>query len=467
VATANLRISTNPAEPDGRPRRSGSHRLFAEGYRETPYWWDGSAPADLPEAGPPATADVVVVGAGYTGLNAALETARGGRSTVVLDAECAGWGCSTRNGGQISTSVKPMLAELSARHGAERAAAIRAEGRLALEWIEELVSREEIGCDFRRSGRFHGAHAPEQFDALRGRMADLRREGIEVEAVSRSEQQGELGSDAYFGGVVFPRHASLDPARYHQGLLNRVLCAGAQVIPHCPALEIGRSAAGFSVRTPRGEVAARDVIVATNGYGGALVPWLQRRTIPIGSYIIATEPLPRDVMARLFPTNRIISDSRRVVYYYRASPDFTRVLFGGRVSATETDPRVSGPRLHAEMVRIFPELAEVGISHSWAGTVAYTFDTLPHCGTHDGIHYATGYCGSGVSMASYLGMRTGQKLLGLAEGQTAFDGLPFPTRPLYAGRPWFLPAAVAWYRWRDQRECARAARTAAEGATVN
>ena len=126
------------------------------------------------------------------------------------------------------------------------------------------------------------------------------------------------------------------------------------------------------------------------------------------------------------------------MYYYRASPDGQRILFGGRVSFNETDPRISGPRLHADMVKIFPELATVRISHSWMGFVAYTFDEMMRAGEHDGIHYAMGYCGSGAGMAGYLGMRVGQQVLGLKEGATAFDDLPFPTRPFYTGNPWFL-----------------------------
>ena len=157
-------------------------------------------------------------------------------------------------------------------------------------------------------------------------------------------------------------------------------------------------------------------------------------------------------MDRLFPANRITSDTYRVVYYYRPSPDRKRVLFGGRVSASETDPLVSGPKLRRDLLRIFPDLANVAVSHSWCGTVAYSFDTLPHIGVHDGVHYAMGYCGSGVAMASYLGMRAGQQILGRTEGRTTFDDLPFPTRPLYSGDPWMLPAIVAWYRWRDQQE---------------
>ena len=429
------------------------------GFRETPYWWDDAPAPDLPAASLPQKVDVAVVGAGYTGLNAALETARGGRSTLVLDAEQAGWGCSTRNGGQISTSIKPDLATLARRHGLDRAHAIRKEGRTALDWIEDLVTRERIDCDFRRSGRFHAAHTPANYEALAEAVAaQTRDEGLEAHMVPRAEQHRELGTDTYYGGVVYPRHASLHPAKYHGGLLARVLEAGGQVMAHCPVLAIERGSGGFTLRTPKGEILARDVIVATNGYTGTATPWMRRRVIPIGSYIIATEPLRPEVMDRLFPTNRVTSDTCRVVYYYRASPDRSRILFGGRVSADETDPKVSAPRLMKALVRIFPELAGTGISHSWMGTVAYSFDHLAHTGVHDGIHYAMGYCGSGVSMASYLGMRTGQRVLGRAEGKTAFEGLPFPTRPLYTGTPWFLPAMVSWYAWLDRREVARAAR---------
>ena len=431
--------------------------ILASNLKETPYWWDDVPPPDLGADAPPESVDVAVIGSGYTGLNAAIVTARAGRSTLVLDAERAGWGCSTRNGGQVSTSIKPSLAELARRHGAERAAAIRAEGGAALEWLADFVAAEGIDCDFRRAGRFHAAHTPEQFDALARKAEAEHREGIEAHPVPRAEQHREIGTEAYHGGLVYPRHASLHPAKYHRGLIERATGAGAVIVPHCPVLAIERSGEGFLLRTPGATVRARDVIVATNGYGGGLVPWLRNRIIPIGSYIIATEPLQPGTVERLFPTDRVVSDTCRVIYYFRASPDRRRVLFGGRVSASETDPRVSGPRLHAAMTRLFPELAEARVTHSWLGMVAYSFDTLAHCGTHDGVHYATSYCGSGVSMASYLGMRTGQRLLGLKEGRTAFDDLPFPTRPLYFGRPWFLPAVVAYYAWRDRREFRAAA----------
>ncbi len=430
---------------------TSSNALFSHNFTTDPYWWDHSPRPHLPEMSPPGKVDVVVVGSGYTGLNAALVTARAGRSTLVLEKDRIGEGCSTRNGGQISTSVKPSFAELSRRHGPEVAREIHAEGREALRWIGEFTREEGIDCGFSVCGRFQAAHSPTAFEALR-RGARDQTPGLEVdmEIVPRAEQHREIGTDAYHGGVLLPRHAVLDPGRYHAGLVERVQTAGATIVDRCPATHIERDGPGFVVVTPRGRIATRDVVIATNGYTGTVTPWLRRRVIPIGSYVIATEPMPPVLMQTIIPRGRIVSDTRKVVYYYRLSPDGTRMIFGGRVSHAETDPRVSGPLLHAEMTRLFPQLARARISHSWMGFVAYTFDTLAHAGMHDGMYYAMGYCGSGVSMASYLGMRTGQKLLGLKEGATGFDRTPFQTRPFYTGKPWFLAASVLYYRWRDR-----------------
>ena len=431
----------------------GRSSIWADGWSQNSYWLDGLGDAPHTDEPLPGEADVVIIGSGYTGLNAAIECARGGKSTLVLEAGDPGHGCSTRNGGQISTSIKPSLERLQAKHGRERGKAIRDVGQDALDWIETRIGAEGLDCGFKRVGRFHAAHSAAAYEELCRTSEALRRhEDIESFAVPRGEQHAELGSDFYHGGVVYPRHASVDPARYHRGLLASALAAGVRVHGRCAATGLVRRPVGFEVQTQRGKLRAGEVIVATNGYTTGLTPWLRRRVIPIGSYIIATEPLPGSLMDRLSPKDRIASDTRKVVYYYRPSPDRTRIVFGGRVSANEADPHVSGPRLFQDMCRIFPELGDYKITHSWMGTVAYTFDELAHVGVHDGVHYAMGYCGSGVSMASYLGMRIGQQVLGLKEGQTPFDELPFPTRPLYTGTPWFLPPMVAWYRWRDGRQ---------------
>jgi len=425
--------------------------MFTPDFKPTPYWWENRDPPTGDDGPLPEKTDVLVIGAGYTGLHAALQTARGGRDTLVLDAETAGWGCSSRNGGQISTSVKPSYADLEKRHGRETALSILKEGEASLRWIGDFVREEGIVCDFKIAGRFHAAHSPAHYDKL-ARQLKAQIPGQEADGypVPRSEQLRELGTDAYFGGAVFPNHASIDPARYHGGLLEAAVDAGARVVSRCRVTGLDRPDGGFAVETQKGRVLARRVVVATNGYTGQATPWHRRRVIPIGSYMIATEPIDPAVMDAVMPTDRIISDTRKVVYYYRPSPDRTRILFGGRVCHGETDLSTSASRLRAEMVRLFPALSGTRISHSWMGFVGYTFDSLMHVGNRDGLHYAMGYCGAGVGMASYLGMRVGQQVLGLKEGRTAFDALPFQTRPLYGGAPWFVPPMVLVYRLRDR-----------------
>ncbi|MCY3875867.1 MAG: FAD-binding oxidoreductase [Rhodobacteraceae bacterium] len=424
--------------------------MFAHDFKTEPYWWDRTPRPELAVGDLPPSVEVAIVGSGYTGLNAAIVTARGGRSTLVLDSEDAGFGCSTRNGGQISTSVKPSLGELTRRYGPQTAFDILKEGQTALSWIGDFIEREGMDCDFMVPGRFHAAHSPGAFDKLVGQVTSQPR-GLEVPymIVERGDQQAEIGTDRYHGGIVFEKHASLDPARYHQALLDLAVAAGAQVAARARVTSIERTGQGFVLQASRGEVCARDVVIATNGYTSGLTPWLRRRVVPIGSYVIATEPIERDLMDRLMPRNRIVSDSRKVVFYYRPSPDRQRIVFGGRVSSAETNTRHSAVRLKRNLDRLFPELRDAKVSHSWMGFVAYTFDTLANTGKHDGMHYAMGYCGSGVSMASYLGMRIGQQVLGLRDGRTAFDGIPMTTRPLYFGSPWFLPASVAWFRFMD------------------
>ncbi len=425
--------------------------VFTDDFSPQPYWWSGIQPFDCGGAVPPDKADVAVIGAGYTGLHAALETARAGLSTVVFDAEAAGFGCSTRNGGQVSTCIKPGFAELSRRYGDAAARAILREGQASLDHLQHFIRDEGIDCDLRPVGRFHAAHSARAYDRLAVDIA-AGNPVLETDAyvVPRADQRSELGTDAYCGGAVFPRHVSIDPARYHAGLLHVARRAGAEIVTRCPVQAMQQSGGAHLLTTPRGATRAQKVIVATNGYTTGLTPWLARRVIPIGSYIIATEELPADLMAELMPNDRIVSDTRRVVYYYRASPDRRRILFGGRVSLGETDPCRSGPRLHAEMVRLFPQLARTRISHSWSGTVAYTFDELMHCGERDGVHYALGYCGSGVGMAGYLGMRMGRQAAGLERDASALEDVDFPTRPLYSGNPWFLAPSVGVYRILDR-----------------
>lgn len=425
--------------------------LFSPEFESRSYWLDICEQIEVLKHELPAEADVVIIGAGYTGLNAALQTAKEGLSTLVVDAGAAGAGCSMRNGGQVSTSVKPGYETLKRRYGEAVAVALFQEGQASLDYLKQLVSDEGLDCELREVGRFHGAHLPKLYVKL-ANECEVPHKVLKTDAymVPKSEMASELGTDAYHGGIVYPHHCSINVGKYHPALLARVLAANALVIDNCPALSIERANNGFLVATATGRVRTAKVIVATNGYSGPLSPYHQRRIIPIGSYVIATEEIAPGLIDRLFPTERIISDTRKLVYYYRLSPDRRRVVFGGRVSLRETDTQKSAVKLHRSMTELFPELAHVRISHSWYGFVGYTFDTLAHCGEDRGLYYAMGYCGSGVGMASYLGMRMGLKAAGREKTRSAFERIPFPTRPLYQGNPWFLAPSVLVYRLRDR-----------------
>ncbi|WP_458576364.1 NAD(P)/FAD-dependent oxidoreductase [Aliamphritea spongicola] len=324
------------------------------------------------------------------------------------------------------------------------------EGHRSLEWIGNFIEQTGLDCDFDRCGRFHAAHNKSAFNKLRHRVnSEHPKLASGAQLISQAEQQAYIGSNAYFGGAVFPRHASVHPAKYHRELVRLAAEKGVRFMAGC-RVESVRGEGPFRLLTSRGEVLANEVVMATNGYTSAVTPQLQRRVIPIGSYMIATEEIEPELLNRLLPTDKIISDSRKVVYYYRKALDGQRILFGGRVSGSETDPAVSGPLLQRELVNLLPELEGIAISHSWSGLVAYTFDELPHIGKQQGMHYAMGYCGAGVGMASYLGNKLGKQLVGDPDGKTAFSIPSFQTRPGYRGKPWFLPAAVQYYRLRDR-----------------
>ena len=425
--------------------------ILARNYKSTPYWWERTPRPTIKEIDLPKETDVAIIGSGYTGLCAAIQTSRNGRETVVLDAQDAGWGGSSRNGGQVSTSLKPCFKELSSKYGEERAYALLKEGMNALKWIGDFIEEEKIDCDFKRVGHFFGAHSSLQYRLLEKKI-EQQPKGLQVDVnlVPRSEQYSEIGSDFYHGGIVYPEHASLDPARFHQGLLERALSSGVQVKIHCAASKIEKTGDVFQIQTESGMMKARDVVVATSGYTGTATPWHRRRIIPIGTYIIATETLEKDLVDQLIPKDRVITDTRKLVVYYRASPDRKRILFGGRVSLSEANPDKCANRLHKQLTQIFPQLENTMVSHSWMGFVGYTFDHMPHTGDKEGVHYAMGYCGSGVSLSSYFGTKLGQRLAGLPKGNTVLTELTFQTRPFYTGNPWFLAPSILYYRLHDR-----------------
>jgi glycine/D-amino acid oxidase-like deaminating enzyme len=426
------------------------HAALTPELKLAPYWWDETPCLATPNTVIPASVDAAVVGSGYTGLSAALTLARAGRSVLVLEAEALGSGGASRNQGQMGAVLKRSFSDLVASYGRAKAIAVYREGQAAIAYTQSLIEQEQIACHLVRSGRFVGAYRSADYEALARDLDTLKRElGFEADMVPRAEQHREIGTDFYFGGQVRHRDATLDPARYHRGMLDRAEKSGVTVVAHAPVTAIERDGQGFRLTTPRGRVTARNVVIATNGYTGRVTPELRRRVIPVGAYIITTAPLPPEQVARIMPKARCVHDTRKLIYGIRLTPDRTRLMFGGRASLSETDPRVTTPRLYDRMVRIFPELDGVRITHSWTGYVAFTFQNLPHIGIRDGLHYVLGCCGSGIALGTYLGHKAALRILGDSEAATAFDDLPFETRPFYYGRPWFLHAALAHYRVLD------------------
>ena len=428
-----------------------SQTIFADGFKTEPYWWEAAPPDEEGNTDPPDQVDVAVIGSGYTGMSAALELARNGVSVAILEAYRFGEGASTRSGGMVSGGVNVGKGgDIERQYGADRVTAMLEEARDSYDHLEHVLGREKIECFYARTGRFVGAHTPSAFQSLSARVDDLNSKADAGAAlVPRERQKEHVVTDYYYGGMTVGRSGGLHPSLYHKGLRAACRRAGVVLCANTRVEGIDGLAGDLTVRTSRGAVRAKEVIVGTNGYTGTATPWHRRRVVPVASYIIATEPLGEDRVRELFPDGRMIADTKRVLYYFRPSPDGTRVVFGGRASFRSRSALETAPVLYQYMLGIFPQLAGVRITHGWTGNVAFTFDRVPHMGCENGVHYALGCNGSGVVMMSHLGHRTAVKILGKTNRPSAFDGLPFETRPFYTGAPWFLPAVGAWYKFRD------------------
>ncbi|MEZ5816054.1 MAG: FAD-binding oxidoreductase [Hyphomicrobiaceae bacterium] len=419
--------------------------------RNEPYWWEAAPPAHLGRVDVASRSDVVIVGAGYTGLSAAITLARAGRSVQVFDRMRPGEGASTRNGGIASGNLRHSFAEHERRFGRERAEGIERESRLAREDLARFIAEEKIDCDFELTGRFTGASQQKDYENL-AREADrlTRMLGIEAHAVPKSEQRSVIGTDFYHGGLVRRDIGGLHPAKLHAGMLQLALAAGARVHGETPVLGVRSEGTGYEVETARGRVLASHVIVGTNGYTDRVDGWLRRRLVPVRSRIIATAPISDNLMRELCPKGYMLSETRALHYYYRPSPDGTRILFGGRDGTIAGDPQWPTESLRRAMLDIFPVLEDVPITHSWFGHVAMNRDMIPRIFTKDGVRYATGYCGSGVVWARWAGQKAALTLLGHADAASALDFRPPKAVPLYTGTPWFMPAVFAWFTAQDR-----------------
>ena len=434
---------TNQAE--ARPTR---RRLFLN---STCLWLKDFSPSGDKELHLPARVDVAVIGGGYTGVAAARALAQEGASVAVLEQHEMGWGASTRNGGFVLPGFKRDVAALARRLGEAKARALFDVSLRSLDFLEELIAQCNIDCGYRRSGNISLAESDRQVRGLVAEQRLLSRAfGYETTMLGAAALREEIESRRYCGGLLDPRAGSLHPAKLFHGLARAAAAAGAAMIPHLEARAIRYKPGGVTIATSGGELSARDVLLATNGYSGRVHPGLRRRIVPLGSHIIATAPLALELIRRIMPQRRTMIDSRNLLHYFRLSED-DRMLFGGRASfspAPGNHSPAAARILARDMTAIFPDLTGIPIDFAWSGNVAVTLDQMPHAGRMGGAAYAAGYCGHGVAMSVYVGDRMGRYLAGRA-GLPPLAELDFPFFPLYNGRPWFLPIAGAWYRLTD------------------
>jgi glycine/D-amino acid oxidase-like deaminating enzyme len=310
-----------------------------------------------------------------------------------------------------------------------------------------MIAEEGIDCDYTRCGTLVLAARPGHMAGLdRGRRFLRRELGHETTLLSGPELAPELGSARYHGGLLDPLAGSVQPARLVDGLARAAERAGARLVERTDIQRASRAGGAWILTGPPGTIRARELLVATNGYTGPVIPALRRRVVPVGSYLIATAPLPPGVADRLIPRRRVLSDTKNLLYYFRGSPD-GRMVFGGRAAFTPTPVARAAAILARGMAEVFPELARVPIEYAWGGQVGFTLDQMPHAGRMDGAWYALGYGGHGVAMATWLGARMGHAIAGRAPLPQLTS--PFRAVPLYGGTPWFLPLVGGYYRVRD------------------
>lgn len=418
----------------------------------TPYWWEDTPEISHTEQALSKEVDVAILGAGYSGLSAAIELTRAGRSVQIFEKDIIGKAASTRSGGIASGNLRMSFSGMINKFGLAQAKAYCGEAVEARKALMDFVAEENIDCDYHDVGRFQGAARPSHYESMGREIDNLNKHlGLEAQLIPQHDQHNYLGSDSFHGGTFRPDLNGVQPAKLHHGMYLKALESGAVIHENTAVKNIEKNHVGYTLQTERGEIKAKDVIVATNGYTDSAVPWFRKRLVPVASMMIATDPIAPALMNELFPNRRMACNSNLLHSYFRPSPDGSRVLYGGRAPhKLVVDGKVEYSYMENELKTILPQLKDVGISHVWWGYVAMNTDGRPQIAEHDGIHYVGGYCGSGVVWGRWFGRKAAQKILGLPEGHSAFEAQPFRAVPFYNGKPWFLPGVVQWFKLRDE-----------------
>jgi glycine/D-amino acid oxidase-like deaminating enzyme len=401
----------------------------------------------------PETVDVAIIGGGYTGLSAACTLAKKGVKAAVLEANTIGWGASSRNGGMVLTGLKVGMKTVLEKYGRGIARQLFQCSLDSIDTVEQIVKEENIDCGFARHGHLLATNKPKHYEALQDEVDFMQKEfNHKVRLIPRAEQNGEIGSDIYHGALLDELSGGLNPAQYVAGLAGAAERAGATLHARARVHRLGRTEKRFVLETEKGTLSAESVLVATSGYTGNVTKNLQKKVIPIGSFVIATEKLSDELVKELIPRDRMIFDYKHYLNYFRLWDN--RMIFGGRAAffpETSNTIQRSAEILRREMIQVYPQLKDTKIEYVWGGTLDFAFDMMTHVGEVDGIYYSLGYAGHGVAMATYLGKTVAEAMLKGDIEQHPFASFSFPDAPLglYNGFPWFLPFAGAWHKILD------------------
>lgn len=418
-----------------------------------PYWHDTAPVFSGTEKGPvEGDYDVAVVGGGFTGLSASLALAKKGARVILLEAGRLGGCASGRNGGMCNNGFAQDYAGMVGRLGADVAKRLYQSFNSAVDTVEQIVRDEAIDCDFKRVGKLKMAAKPAHYDKL-ARSQELMAQGADPDAymVSRQDMPSEVGTDRYFGGLIFPRSAAMHMGKFVHGLASAAARHGVRLHEDSPVTGMKRlNGHAHRLSTPSGDVTARQVLLATGTSAVGPLSYFRRRIVPVGAFLIVTEPLSQVRLDSLLPHRRNATDTRNFVSYFRVTPD-NRLLFGGRARFARSNPRSdvkSGTILQKSMVDIFPGLSDARIDYCWGGMVDMTADRLPRAGEHDGLFYSMGYSGHGTQMSTHMG----QIMAEVMDGNPAanpWGDFAWPAIPGHFGPTWFLPFVGAYYKLQD------------------
>lgn len=396
-------------------------------------------------------ADVVIIGAGFTGLSAALALAKRRASVVVLEAGKVIGEASGRNGGQCNCGLAHDYALLAQSIGRKQAMGFYLAYRSAVDSVERIVVEENMQCGFRRVGRLKLAAKPKHYDKLARTYAAIRADvDADVELISPQRIRDEVVSDQFHGGLLQTTSAQLHVGKFGVALADAAARRGAHIYESAAVTGLQRlSGSRYRVTSHRGTIEAGQLLIATGSTSNGPFGWFQRRLAPVGSFIVVTEPLDPALLERLMPRQRSYVTSRNIGNYFRPTAD-GRLLFGGRARFAMSNPRsdrISGDVLRSALGKMFPELAQVRIDYCWGGLVDMTADRLPRAGEHEGLFYSMGYSGHGVQMSVHMG----EIMADVMEGKSDANPwrMSWPAIPGHFGKPWFLPMVGAYYRVLD------------------